>query len=231
MQQRVLLLGILLLISSLIAACGEAAEPLPEPSVGYELGEILLQTSFDDAGGFNTIGVDTLSFGALQFGPSGGEFQAIAPGGGYIWTLNNQTHSNVVMELTTEVLTPEDPRAIYGIMCRAHPTDNGIGYYFLFRGDGYFGIRRGTGEQLLPLVNWTQHPAIRTARNEVNRLRIICVEDYLALYINDQFAGEARYDWLREGRTGFALNGAQDTIIGVAYDDLTIWEATLTDTP
>ncbi len=226
MQQRSVWFGIFLMLSGILAACGSTEGPPPQPSVGFERGEIILETRFDDAAGFNTF-----SMGAVQFAPVEGEFQAIAPGGGYIWTLNTQTHQDIVAELTMEVLTPEDERSIYGVMCRAHPNDNGVGYFFLLRGDGYFGIRRGTGDDMRPLVNWTPHPAIRTGRGQVNDLRVICVEDYLALYINDQFAGEARYDWLDEGLMGFALNGADESLIGVAYDNLTVWEATLTDTP
>jgi len=230
MQRRLLLLTLAIILSSVLMACEPAEEsvPRPEPTVGYELGEIILETSFENAAGFNTFAIGDVQMSAVD-----GEFQTIVPAGGYIWTLNNQNHQNVVMELTTEVLTPNEANSIHGVMCRAHPLDNGVGYYFLLRGDGYFGIRRGTGDNLLPMVNWTAHPAIRTERNDVNTLRIVCVEDYLALYINDQFAAETRYDWLQEGYTGFALNGAEtdtDNVFAVAYDDLTIWEATLADT-
>src|SRR5690606_8424045 len=67
---------------------------------------------------------------------------------------------------------------------------NGDGYLFLIQGTGSFAILRARGRDITPLVNWTPSALIQqgAARNE---LRAVCMGDYLALYINGEFAGDA----------------------------------------
>jgi hypothetical protein len=150
------------------------------------------------------------------------QYTMTSTGGGYIWGLNDQTHSDVIIEVTAEPLN-SNPTLIYGVMCRAHPLSNNMGYYFLLRGDGAIGIRRGDGERVPPLVNWTMHNAVRTTG--ANTIRAVCAGDYLAMYVNGTFVAETTYDWLSEGYAGFAINGQAGVPVGASFDDLTIWQA------
>jgi hypothetical protein len=109
-------------------------------------------------------------------------------------------------------------------MCRAHPLDNGIGYYFLITADGQYGIRIGEGSRIRVLVPFTSSSAIRTGKAS-NTIRAVCVDDYLAMYINDQFVAETRYDWLQEGYAGLTFNTDDGKFLSIAYDEVTIYAA------
>lgn len=207
-----LLIG--LLIISFAAACSSA----PAASVPIERGDMLLRNPFDDP-----LSWDAFGFGSLVLNISDGHYNVAAPGGGYIWALNNQLHSDVEIVATVENLG-DNPQTIYGIMCRAHPLDNGIGYYFLISADGRYGMRIGEGNRIRVLVPFTASSAIRTGK-AINTIRAVCVGDYLAMYVNDQFVTEERYDWLQEGYAGLAFNTDDGKSLQIAYDEITIYAA------
>ena len=206
-----------------LAACN--ATPDAKPSVDYQLGDIIYQTNFDELG-------DWEAFGYLeaQFGVSEGVYNIITPGGGYIPITNQHIHRNVVMEVKTEQRSP-DNNIVYGIMCRSQLVNANIGYYFLITASGQYGIRVGEGDRVRMEVPWTEHPAIKTGLGATNLLRAVCIEDYLALYINDVFVAESRYDWLEEGVSAFVVNAAPEVTIAIQYDDFKIWDASLLENP
>jgi hypothetical protein len=206
----------LLLISVALAGCGAKA------SVPINEGDLLLQETFDDidASTFPSYGLGE----EIIFGVSEGKYAAIVSGSGYVWTLNNVTHNDVVIEVTTDKVS-NSPTDTYGVICRAHSSNNGMGYYFLINGNGYFGIRKGDGERIYVLIPWTQSNAIRTGQN-TNTLRAVCVGNYLAFYINGQFVAETTDSQFVEGLTGFAVATESDRI-AITYDDLTIHAASI----
>jgi hypothetical protein len=201
-----------------LAGCGAKA------TVNIREGELLLQETFDD--------IDTSTFPSyglseqIIFGVSEGAYAAIVSGGGYVWTLNNITHSDVVIEVTTDKVSTS-PADTYGIICRAHSSNNGMGYYFLINGNGYFGIRKGDGERVYMLIPWTQSSAIRTGQSK-NTLRAVCVGNYLALYINGQFVAETTDSQFVEGFAGVVV-ATEGERIAITYDDLTIHAASLAE--
>lgn len=199
-----------------VAAC--SGEPAPEASADYVLGERLLRESFDEPDSWESFGLDV-----IQFTPHEGKYRVMSPGGGYIWALNDDEHGDVVIEVEMEILTPTES-GVYGIICRAHPSNNGMGYYFLLDALGRFGIRRGDGTRVHVMVPWTEHSAIRDGANTI---RLLCIEDYLALYINGEFAAETRDDWFERGLTGITANANEGLPAAADFDNLTIWEASL----
>ena len=205
-----------------LAACN--ATPEAKPSVDYQLGDIIYQENFDNGAG------DWEEFGYIetQFGVVNGTYAAISPGGGYITVTNQHVHSNVVIDVKLEQQSA-DNTASYGVVCRSQVANVNVGYYFLINGGGHYGIRIGDGGRIRMLVPWTEHQAINQDLGAINTMRVVCIDDYLALYINDTFVAEARYDWLKEGRTGFVVNSVESVTVAVQYDDLTIWEASLGD--
>jgi hypothetical protein len=188
-------------------------------------GEIILQEDFEDieASSFPSYGLGE----DLVFGVADGSYAAIVMGSGYAWTLNNITHDNVTITATVEKVSNGDADT-YGIICRAHSSNNGMGYYFLINGSGNFGIRKGDGERIHVLVPWTKSRAIHTGQ-KTNTLRAVCVDDYLAFYINDQFVAEARDGQFMEGFAGVAVAAEDSHRIAIRYDDLTIRSATITE--
>jgi len=196
------------------AGCATTANP----TVSIQTGAILAEEHFED---IETAAWPSYSLGGIVFGVVDGQYAAIASGSGYIWELNRQNHQNVSIDARVQQLSPA-PENIYGLICRAHASLNGMGYYFLLDGHGQFGIRKGDGERLSVLVPWTPSDAIKTG--EVNRLRAVCVDDYLAFYVNDTFLAEARDSHFSEGWAGFAINAGGDFQIAVTFDDVIIHE-------
>jgi hypothetical protein len=161
----------------------------------------------------------------IDFRVEGGAYRARSAQTGFVSGLNADLHTDVVIEVETTQLSDERNNA-YGVLCRASPNNDGDGYYFLISGDGYASIRRGVTERVEGLVDWAQTGSVNQDRG-VNRIRAVCVGDYLALYVNDQFVAETRDRRYSEGYAGLTAAVAEGGTVDVAFDDLTIWAARL----
>ena len=215
-------LFLLILVAITLAACGG------DSAINYELGELLVEYTFDDEDIDNDgeSDWDTFAFevASINFGFLDEAYITTSMGGGYIWAQNRTTYQDIVIEVSTDPKTFYGGDSVYGIVCRAHPTNNNMGYYFLIRGDGSFGIRQGDGTQVKMLHRWTKHDAIRIG--EKNTIRAVCIDNYFAMYINGKFAGEVTDNWFEEGRIAFAINSTEGVPIAISYDNLKVWEAT-----
>ncbi|MGJ3239262.1 MAG: hypothetical protein ACFE0Q_11195 [Anaerolineae bacterium] len=208
----------LLLAILIVSAC--TPEDTPSASVAYVLGDVIYQNSFDDPNSWESFG-----FMDTQFGIADGVYNAISSGGGYIPVTNRETHSNVVIEAQTALISGS-AETVYGIICRAQSANTSVGYYFLIDGAGQFGIRIGEGNRIRVFVPWTRHPAVNAGIAE-NTLRAVCIDDYFALYINGQFVAENRQDWLTEGQMGLVVSAPDGVGISAQFDNVTIWSAEL----
>ena len=101
---------------------------------------------------------------------------------------------------------------------------NGDGYLFLIQGNGSFAIMRARGRSILPLVDWTESSLINQGPAS-NELRAVCMDDYLALYINGEFAGDATDDTYSSGQVGLAASAANRLGVQVEFDNLIVHEA------
>jgi Flp pilus assembly protein TadG len=104
-------------------------------------------------------------------------------------------------------------------------VNNGDGYLFLVEGSGRFAIMRSRGRSVTPLVNWTDSAAINKGPAQ-NRIRAVCLGDYLALYVNDQFLGDATDDTYTQGQVGLVGASADRLGLLVQFDNLTVSAAT-----
>lgn len=102
--------------------------------------------------------------------------------------------------------------------------NNGDGYLFLVEGTGRFAIMRARGRNVVPLVNWTTSDQINVGPGR-NHLRAICVGNYLALYVNDQFMADTTDDTYTSGQVGLVASAANRLGLRVEFDDLSISEA------
>ncbi len=116
--------------------------------------------------------------------------------------------SEPAAEVTPEV-SPADPR------------NEGDGYLFLIQGNGQFGIFRARGRNLTPLVNWTRSDAVHQGIAQ-NTIRAVCVGNYLAMYVNGTFVGEARDDSYAQGQVGLAASAANRLGTLIQFDNLTV---------
>lgn len=117
----------------------------------------------------------------------------------------------------TEESTPEATE----VAGTALEANNGDGYLFLIQGSGAYGIFRSRGRDLRPLVDWQTSPAINVGPAS-NRLRAVCVGNYLALYVNDQFVASATDDTYTEGQVGLVASAANRLGVRVEFDDLIV---------
>jgi hypothetical protein len=211
---RYALMALLLIVG--LSACGAV------PSVKYELGEVIYTNTFDDPNTWESFGlIET------QFGIGDGTYNAISPGGGYVTVSNSHLHRNVVIEVTAEQFST-DPNTSFGIECRSQVGNNSVGYYFMLSSSGQYAIRLGDGTRVRVMVEWTESNAIHKGEAS-NKIRAVCIDDYLALYVNDVFLAETRYDWLIEGNMGLVVNSPESTTIAVRFDNVTIWDASLVE--
>ncbi|MGQ9889472.1 MAG: hypothetical protein ACUVSX_13415 [Aggregatilineales bacterium] len=160
---------------------------------------------------------------AAMFRVSDGALEgAVVADRGYIWSLNGVEHDDVIASAAVQ-LTQGALGSALGLICRADARGNG--YYFLIANDGTFSIGVGTDARndLFQLVPWQASSAVRPG-TQPNTLRIVCVENYLALFVNDVFVAETFDDELRRGQLGVTL-GAVEKTAWARFDDIAVQPA------
>lgn len=193
-----------------------------QPTERIALSEVLVEEDFSDPTAWEHYIDPALN---VDFHIEAGAYRAQARDGGFIWALNAQMHSDVTIQVDTQQLS-EYANNAYGVMCRAAPANNGDGYYFMISGDGMYTLRRGSLDQVGALIEWTHSDAIQQGRS-INRIRAVCIGDYLALYVNGQFVAETRDSYFRRGYAGLTAAVPEGGEVDVTFDQLTIWSAEL----
>ncbi len=205
----------LILVAVAVAGCGG-------PAKEAVLGNVLLSERFDSANAWETYYGETVALEVVD-----GAYRIQTGDEGYIWGLNEASHSDVVIEVEASQLSEFENNA-YGIMCRADTSNNGDGYYFLVSGDGYYSIGKGEGPDVTPLVDWATSSAVNQGR-ATNSVRAVCVGDYLALYVNDKFVAEATDTTYTSGYAGLTATAFDGGDTDISFDNLTIWAATTSE--
>lgn len=207
----------------LLAACG-ALPRQSTPTAGYRYQDLLLDEHFESGRAWRSY-----DGGAeLWLGVAEGAYRINLHSKRYVWTQHDQLASDTVIEAETRQLSAYDHNA-YGLACRLDPANSGRGYFLLISGDGYASIRWSDGRALQAIVPAfpSQHIHQGAARN---RIRAICIGDYLALWVNDEFVAEARDRRASAGHIGLAgaMNYAGQGL-SVEFDDLRVWSAVMDD--
>ncbi len=192
------------------------------PTERYALGEIVKQVDFSQTFMWEQYVHPEQN---VDFSIEEGMYRAKAWDKGFMWVIQPPAFTDTVIEVEATQLSDFRMNA-YGVMCRAAPSANSNGYYFLISGDGYFTIRRGAVDQVGALIPWTASSAIRQDRG-INRIKAVCIGDYLALYVNDKFVAETRDTYFSRGFTGLSVAVVEGGDADIAFDDLTVWEAEL----
>lgn len=218
----------LLILALLLAACGG-----DDPRDVIQ-GEPLLSTTFDDDAAWETgmfpTGADepdsslAVAEGRYRIDHRAGRSSS------FIWGAGGEAYEDIVIEVEAEQLSRFDDN-LYGVGCRLVTDDDGVssGYMLLISGDGHFGIARLDGETLTFVLEWRQSDAIHEGRAQ-NTLRAICVEDYLALYANGEFLGDAADSTYRQpGQVGLVAGVNRENSVSVLFDDLAVYGAALED--
>ncbi len=103
-------------------------------------------------------------------------------------------------------------------------VNNGDGYLFLLEGTGRFAIMRARGRSVVPLRDWASADVIRKGPAQ-NTIRAVCLNDYLALYVNGTFLGDVIDDTYTGGQVGLVAAAAGRLGVTVEFDNLTVSEA------
>lgn len=212
------LASLLLLAAACIALEGIVA-PGSAPSLGYRYLELLLEDDFADGGAWRSYSADDLFLGVED-----GAFKIDFVGRKYVWAQGESLLADVVLEVDLRQESDYDHNA-FGLACRLDPANSGRGYYFLISGDGFASIRWSDGRSLQPIV--AAKPSAHIKRGQAaNRVRAVCIGDYLALWVNDAFVAEARDGRASRGAVGLAgvMNYAGRRL-AVSFDAVKVWRA------
>ncbi len=218
---------VILFALALLTACGsiqQFAARKPAPALGFRFVDLLVEDGFASAVHWRQYEKgDELFIGARD-----GKFRMDFSGRQFVWAGRAGDYANVAIAAEAAQVSAYDHNA-YGLACRLDPGNRGRGYFFLISGDGYASIRWSDGRSLSPIVRAAPTAAIRRGR-AANRLRAICVGDYLALWVNGEFVADARDSRASHGEVGLAgvMNYAGRRLT-IDFDDLQIWRAALDD--
>lgn len=215
MNRNKSVLAVLMTMILLLVACSS-------PSKEYEAGELLLNETFSEANAW-----ENFVSGDSDLQVSDGVYRVQTGDGGYIWGLNEKQHSDVVIDVTA-TQTSSHANNAYGVICRSDTSNNGDGYYFLISGDGYYSISKGEGEDVNELVEWTSSSAINEGQAS-NEIRAVCLGNYLALYVNDQFLAEIEDGDYSSGFADFSATAFEGGNTDISFDNLTITAASLSN--
>ncbi len=117
-----------------------------------------------------------------------------------VWATPGLWLADVRIEVDT--LPRDGQEEDFGIICRVN-ADQSRFYFFLVSSDGYYGIGKFTEGQTVLLGHAQMVPVdLIQPGAVVNRLRAECIQDRLALFVNDLAVGEAQDAELAEGDVG-----------------------------
>jgi hypothetical protein len=184
------------------------------------LGDVLLTEPFDSPDVW-----ENFSQASIDMRVEEGGYRATSEESTYAWAQNTLIVSDVVIDVTTRELE-DSTNDEYGVVCRADEANQGLGYYFMISSDGSYQIAISDRDAIRSLSGGTIEGVINRG-DTPNRLRIVCVGNVLALYVNDQLLAVATDDTYSSGVTGFVVQAEEDEV-DVIFDDLTITEAALT---
>lgn len=196
--------------------------PQSEPSETIVTGQILTQENFSDPEAWEYYVDDGAALQVDQ-----GAYNMYLEVEGFIWGINEQMHSDVVITVFATQLSATDNNG-YGVVCRSDTENMGNGYYFLISGDGFYSIMKSLDDSAEALVDWTSSSQIQQGR-AINWIKAVCVENYLALFINDTFVAEAYDSTFSEGYAGLSVALFEAGNVEVAFDDLIILAASLAE--
>jgi hypothetical protein len=192
-----------------------------QPRTDYNLGDLLLREDFEQTYGWDQGRRENVEISAV-----GGTYRILTDVNSYVRGFNSTRFTDVVIDVETVQLTQSRDSA-YGVVCRgAADAGSGNGYYFLIGGDGSYSIRVGRVGEVDPLVAWGRTDAVHAGVG-ANNLRVVCVDDYLALYVNGTFVADVRDDTYNGGYVGFTAATSGEELTEVTFDNLYVYAAAL----
>ena len=192
------------------------------PSANFTTGDVLLRETFETADDW-----DGRQAGYVQIGVSNDAYRMQLDVNSYVRGFYQVArYDNVVIDVRAVTFSENDNNA-FGIICRGERSEGrASGYYFLIGSNGSYSIRKGEQEQVNGLFKWARSGAINQGV-ATNTIRAVCIDDYLALYVNGEFVADTRDNTYAQGAVGLTGAVEEGATLEVAFDDLIVLEGTL----
>ena len=197
------------------------AEPTQEQKP--EFGEVLLEEDFADNSNNWHVGADAETESLVENGKY--KVRVLVPDDSFYWFVPPVSVSEVDMTIDTEFTEGAPENAAYGFLCHFKDGDN----YHRFRiaADGTYAIDKSVSAEQSYIFEWTKTNAIIQGTGVTNKIRAICSENHLTLYINDIFVADTVDTSLSGGSfnlmVGAYANKQEDkNPIGVNFSNLIV---------
>ncbi len=197
----------------------DIADMLEDGDVEIDLEDVLLVETWDDLGEWDELDGDGYSSEVDD-----DRYVMQEDAGLLAWGSNRTEHEDVVMHVEIERLSDGESSA-FGMMCRVDPDNLSDGYSFIIASDGAYSIGYWDDDGYNPLLNDDFESSSDIDNDESYGMTIVCVGEYLALYVDGELIDEVEDDTFDEGYAGMAAISFDDDGIEVAFDNLVIWEA------
>ena len=203
---------ILLLSSFLLAACGSAQVPVAPAA---KPGDILYQEEFED----NTTGWDRVAneHGIMDY-DSGGYRFLVKQADYNLWSTPEKNFKDVRVEADVFRLNGADENRT-GLMCR---YQNGDYYFFIISNDGYYGVGKYIGGQVLLLGQTSMQPSEFIEKEAVNHLRADCIGDTLTFYVNFNQVAAVKDADFPNGDVGMLAGAFAQSGVDVLFDHFVV---------
>ena len=140
-----------------------------------------------------------------------------------VWDSIEAKHDHVVIEATF-TFDNMDASQVAGIICRTQSFEDASGYYFEISPFGDYYISSYDGEEFIYLEEGWYDNLIE----ETNRVTVVCVDDYLALYANGVLLSEIVDTTFNKGFTTWTATSYEEELrLSTIVDDVTVWSASL----
>lgn len=203
---------ILLLLSFLLAACASAQIPVAPAA---KAGDILYQEEFED----NTTGWDRVAndHGIMDY-DSGGYRFLVKQSDYNLWSTPEKNFKDVRVEADVFHLNGADENRM-GLMCR---YQNGDYYFFIISNDGYYGVGKYIGGQILLLGQTSMQVSEFIEKEAVNHLRADCIGDTLTFYVNFNQVAAVKDADFPNGDVGMLAGAFAQPGVDVLFDHFVV---------
>jgi hypothetical protein len=206
--------SVMLLAVTMLAAC---AIPLPaQVSPPVPSGSVLFQDDFGStASGWNRVRND----GGIMDYDGGGYRILVTAQESNVWSTPGREFDDARVEVDAGKLAGPDENRI-GLICR---SDGASHYFFIIGSDGYYGLGIFTSGKagLLGQASMQTSEAIVTG-TAVNHLRLDCIGDSLAAYVNGVQVAQVQDQTLSHGEVGILAGTFDEPGADIVFDNFVV---------
>jgi len=209
--------------TSVAVASAESTEPpAPTQTPMPALGEVILDEQFADNANNWYVGTDADTISVVE----GGKFKISVLNLDTSFTFDPPVSvSEADITVDTEFTEGAPENSGYGVTCHDKDVDNR--YRVRISPDGTYAINKTVNAESTDIVPWTNTAAINRGAGAFNRMRIICSENRIILYVNDILISNVVDTDLSSGSfsllvAAYKVNENDSTPPSVSFSNLTV---------